>query len=320
MSSQPDLGALFGATEAKTFLGLEACDDLQSIEASSAFIGAPCATPYGSVGAYARNGPASLRTAISALTANIDRHNFDLGGPTFPDGTKRAVDCGDLPWSETDFSENRQTIRRAVSTVVARGVVPIVIGGDDSIPIPMIDAMEDTGKTYTILQIDAHIDWRESHMGETHGLSSTMRRASEMDHIGKIIQVGARGIGSGHSSDFEDAVAWGAKFFTGRDVARHGLQPAIDEIEPGSNVILCIDIDAMDPAIAPNTIGRAPGGLGYYQVLSLIQAAADRGNIAAVDFVEIMPEVDIDGIGGLTVSRLVAATMGIIARQSSENR
>ena len=320
MSSQPDLGALFGATEAKTFLGLEACDDLQSIEASSAFIGAPCATPYGSVGAYARNGPASLRTAISALTANIDRHNFDLGGPTFPDGTKRAVDCGDLPWSETDFSENRQTIRHTVSTVVARGVVPIVIGGDDSIPIPMIDAMEDTGKTYTILQIDAHIDWRESHMGETHGLSSTMRRASEMDHIGKIIQVGARGIGSGHSSDFEDAVAWGAKFFTGRDVARHGLQPAIDEIEPGSNVILCIDIDAMDPAIAPNTIGRAPGGLGYYQVLSLIQAAADRGNIAAVDFVEIMPEVDIDGIGGLTVSRLVAATMGIIARQSSENR
>ena len=317
MSGKPNLAALFGATEAKTFLGLESCDDLDLIDASSAFIGAPCATPYGTVGAYAQNGPASLRKAIGSLTANIDRHNFDLGGPTFPDGTKRAVDCGDLPWSDTDFAANRQTIRQAISQIVSRGVVPILIGGDDSVPIPMIEAMGDTGKSYTILQIDAHIDWRESHMGETHGLSSTMRRASEMAHIEKIIQVGARSIGSGHTSDFEDAVAWGAKFNTGPELHRHGLGPAIAEIPADADVILCIDIDAMDPSIAPNTIGRTPGGLSYYDVLELIRATSERSRIAAVDFVEIMAEVDIDGIGGLTVSRLVAATMGIIARQQA---
>lgn len=320
MSNKPDLAALFGATEAKTFLGLEACEDLETIDASSAFIGAPCATPYGSVGAYAQNGPASLRKAISSLTANIDRHNFDLGGPTFAEGMKRAVDCGDLPWSDSDFAKNRQTIRNAISTVVSRGVVPILVGGDDSIPIPMLDALADTGESYTILQIDAHIDWRESHMGETLGLSSTMRRASEMDHINKIIQVGARGIGSGHSADFDDAVAWGVKFFTGPNVHGHGLQPVIEELGVGDNIILCIDIDAMDPSIAPNTIGRAPGGLSYYQVLELISAAKDQGRIAAVDFVEIMPEVDVDGIGGLTVSRLVATTMGLLARQHEAGR
>lgn len=317
MAGKPDLAALFGATEARTFLGLEACDDLDTIDASSAFVGAPCATPYGSVGAYAQNGPDSLRKAIASLTANIDRHNFDLGGPTFPKGTKRAVDCGDLPWSDSDFAANRQTIHQAISKIVSRGVVPILIGGDDSVPIPMIDALGDTGKSYTILQIDAHIDWRDSHMGETHGLSSTMRRASEMGHIEKIIQVGARGIGSGHSSDYEDALAWGARFFTGLEIHRNGLAPVIDQISPGADVILCIDIDAMDPAITPNTIGRAPGGLSYYDVLDLILAVSERGRIAAADFVEIMPEVDVDGIGGLTVSRLVAATMGIIARQQS---
>lgn len=317
MTGKPNLAALFGATEATTFLGLQACKDLDAIDASSAFIGAPCATPYGSVGAYAQNGPTSLRKAIGSLTANIDRHNFDLGGPTFPEGTKRAVDCGDLPWSESDFAGNRRIIREAISKVVNRGVVPILIGGDDSVPIPMIEAMGDTGKSYTILQIDAHIDWRDSHMGETHGLSSTMRRASEIEHIQKIIQVGARGIGSGHTSDYEDALSWGAKFYTSMDIARHGPDPAIDEITPGSDVILCIDIDAMDPSITPNTIGRAPGGLGFYQVLELILGTSERGQIAAVDFVEIMPEVDVDGIGGLTVSRLVAATMGIIARCQS---
>jgi agmatinase len=317
MSNKPDLAALFGATDASTFLGLEACTNLDTIDASSAFIGAPCATPYGSVGAYAQNGPASLREAISSLTANIDRHNFDLGGPTFPAGTRRAVDCGDLPWSDSNFAKNRDIIRSSVASVVRAGVVPILIGGDDSVPIPMIDAMGETGKSYTILQIDAHIDWRDSHMGESMGLSSTMRRASEMAHIEKIVQVGARGIGSGHSSDYEDAVAWGAKFYTGPDIHRNGLQPAIDEIDTGAEVIVCIDIDSMDPSIAPNTIGRAPGGLSYYKVLELVSAVAHRGTIAAVDVVEIMPEVDIDGIGGLTVSRLVAATMGLIARQQA---
>lgn len=317
LTEKPDLAALFGAKETKTFLGLEACDDLDAIDASSAFVGAPCATPYGSVGAYARNGPDSLHKAIGSLSANIDRHNFDLGGPTFPQGTKRAVDCGDLPWSESDFSANRRTIRQAISKIVAQSVVPILIGGDDSVPIPMIEAMGDTGKSYTILQIDAHIDWRDSHMGETHGLSSTMRRASEMAHIDGIIQVGARGIGSGHSSDLDDAVAWGAKFFTGLDLHRHGLAPVIEHIPRDADIILCIDIDAMDPSIAPNTIGRSPGGLSYFDVLDLILSVAERSRIAAVDFVEIMPEVDVDGIGGLTVSRLVAATMGIIARQQS---
>lgn len=317
MTDKPDLAALFGAVSTETFLGLDACQDFTKMDASSAFIGAPCATPYGSVGAYAQNGPRSLRQAIGSLTANIARHNFDLGGPTFPEGTKRAVDCGDLPWSETDFALNRKTIRDAVSSTLKSNAIPIVIGGDDSVPTPMIDALSDTGERYTILQIDAHIDWRDSHMGETLGLSSTMRRASEMRHIEKIIQVGARGIGSGHSTDFEDAVAWGVKFFTGPDIHAHGLKPALEQIAQGSNVILCIDIDAMDPSIAPNTIGRAPGGLGYYQVLELITGAASRGRIAAVDFVEIMPEADIDGLGGLTVSRLVAATMGVLARQQA---
>jgi agmatinase len=74
----------------------------------------------------------------------------------------------------------------------------------------------------------------------------------------------------------------------------------------------------MDPSIDPNTIGRAPGGFSYYQVLELVMGAAARGRLKAVDFVEIMPEVDIDGIGGLTVSRLIASTMGIIARQQLE--
>ena len=318
MSGKPDLAALFGATSTDTFLGLNRCKDFTSIRASSAFIGVPCATPYGSVGAYAKNGPKSLRQAIASLTANIERHNFDLGGATFPQGTMRAVDCGDLEWDEQDFASNRNAIREAVATIAKNGVVPIVIGGDDSVPIPMIEAMAEVGDDFTILQIDAHIDWRKEHMGERFGLSSTMRRASEMPHIKTIIQVGARGIGSAHSDDYDDAVNWGVKFFTAHQMHQEGITPVLDHIRPNTHLIICFDIDALDPAIAPNTIGRAPGGLSYYQALDLISGAASKAKLSAMDFVEIMPEVDIDGLGGLTVSRLVAASMGIIARQQAK--
>ena len=151
-------------------------------------------------------------------------------------------------------------------------------------------------------------------MGESLGLSSTMRRASEMKHIEHIIQVGARGIGSGHPMDYQDAVDWGVHFVTAYDVHNKGVQCAIDLIQPGANIIICLDVDALDPSIVPGVIGRTPGGLSYFQVLDLIKGASDTGTISAIDFVEYMPEVDVDNLGALVVSRLIANTMGIIAR------
>ena len=316
MNKKPDLATLFGANTSETFLGLPLCKDLEKIDASSAFIGAPCATPYKAFGPYAKNGPSSIRNAVASINANIDRHNFDIDGPIFPEGTKRAVDCGDIPWDKNNFEKNRLIIKNTVSKIIKNGVVPILVGGDDSVPIPMIEAMGSVGDNFTILQIDAHIDWREIHMNERYGLSSTMRRASEMKHIKKIIQVGARGIGSGHPNDYRDALDWGVKFYTAEKVHAMGTDKVIENIESGAYVIVCIDIDSMDPSIAPNVIGRSPGGLTYFQVLSLIKGVAKKANITAIDFVEIMPEVDVDGIGGLTVSRLVATTMGILARQN----
>ncbi len=317
MAKKPDLAALFGATDASTFLGLRRVSPADKFSASSAYIGAPGATPYGSVGAYCHNAPVVLRRAIASLTANIDRYNFDLDGPTFPDGTLPAVDCGDVVFDEADFAKNRSAITQAVTDVLANNAVPIVVGGDDSIPVPMLQALASTGKRYTILQIDAHIDWRESHMGETLGLSSTMRRASEMSHIEHIVQVGARGVGSAHPQDYQDAVDSGVRFVTAGALHREGVTAALDLISPGANIVVCLDVDALDPSIVPGVIGRTPGGLNYHQVLDLITGASDKGRISAIDFVEYMPDVDVDDLGALVVSRLIASTMGVLARQAA---
>ena len=86
----------------------------------------------------------------------------------------------------------------------------------------------------------------ENIWGQTWVLSSTIRCALEMNHIELILQVGARGIGSGHSSDFEDALKLGVKFFTGNKLYMKGIKPVLEQINEIANLIICIDIDAMD--------------------------------------------------------------------------
>ena len=81
-----------------------------------------------------------------------------------------------------------------------------------------------------------------------------MRRASEMPHIDKIIQVGQRGIGSARPTDVQDALDWGVNFVSAREISSGGAVAALNFIEPGSQVIICFDVDAMDPSIMPGAI------------------------------------------------------------------
>jgi len=316
MTIQPDLSALFGSS-ASTFMGIEACTDLDRLDAPVALIGAPCASPYHAVGAYCRHAPDALREATVPLAANLWHHDFDLGGPLFLSAELAAVDCGNLPFDETDGAGNREIIRNAIRIIRGRGAVPITVGGDDSIPIPVLEALGDSRESYTILQLDAHIDWRDEYMGERQGLSSTMRRASEMRHVERIIQVGARSIGSARPQDYRDALDWGVSFVTGYELHKQGVEAALGLIPQGSNIIVTIDADVMDPALVPGVIGRCPGGLNYYQMTDLIKGAAARGRIAAMNFVEFMPERDVAGVGALTFSRLIMTGMGILARQAA---
>ena len=136
MTDKPDLGALFGAPETSTFLGLQACDfcgafseKLSELGARIGLIGAPGATPYSAVGAYCRNGPDALRASIASMSANVERYNFDLGGPVFPEGIGQAVDCGNLPFDEDDPSTNRMNINFVVAVFLDNEMVPIVLGG-----------------------------------------------------------------------------------------------------------------------------------------------------------------------------------------------
>ena len=306
-----DIGNMFGAAGVTTFFGLPAARPGEG-RPGAAILGVPAATPYKDAGAYCAEAPQAMRRALAGYAGAAGHMDFDLGRPVFGDGSQRFVDCGDLDWDKVDFAANRERVRAVVRDILGSGAVPVVLGGDDSIPIPVLQAYEGRGPL-TILQIDAHIDWRDEVGGERWGLSSTMRRTSEMAHVDRMIQVGQRGVGSARPSDHQDALNAGVHFLSARELHRRGIEAVLELIPRGASVFVNLDVDAFDPSLMPAVIGPAPGGLSYTQVIEMLHGVAARARIAGFSIVELFASRDRDGISALTAGRVVCNVLGLIA-------
>lgn len=311
-ADSPTMDAMFGGPASGGLFDIPTAPMGEVGDADIVVIGAPCATPYASVGPYCADAPDAIRSA-DGWAGVLKHHDFDLGGTILAEGTK-AVDWGNLDYSDNDFTANRDGISRAVKTVLDQGAVPLVIGGDDSVPIPVFQAYESHGPI-SIVQLDAHIDWRDEVAGERMGLSSNMRRASEMPWVEAMHQLGARGLGSARPQDFRDATDWGVKFFPMQDIVNRDFGEVTNAMPSDRKVFVNLDIDAMDPAIVPSVIGPAPGGFHYWQVVNLLKAIAERSQIVGLNLVELMPANDIGGRGALVAARLLGVSMGLISRQ-----
>jgi agmatinase len=257
----------------------------------------------------------AIRHASQEDATLIDNWDFDLGGPLFDDGPVCCIDIGNVESRMHDNAGNRARIEQQTRSVLAQSAVPILIGGDDSVPIPFLAGFADNGPVW-VLQIDAHIDWRDEVAGERHGYSSPMRRISEMSHVAGMIQVGLRAVGSARKQELEAAQRYGSRFVTARDIHSSGVDAAFRHIPEGAQCVITLDCDGLDPTIMPGVAARTPGGLTYTQVIDLIAGVGARARIAGFDLVEFYPPADIDGLTALTASRLVVNALGVIARQS----
>jgi len=332
MNDAPSMGDLFGGEAGGGWLNMPrtSIDQIgdQAGQVDIAVLGIGSATPYG-VGSYCHDAPAAIRAARSWPTI-LEQHDFDLFDVTPTDGVLPpgvvAADFGDLdtaPDATPDVTEaNRATIRSAITSLLDAGAVPFVFGGDDSVPIPVLESYCGfAGGPVSILQIDAHLDWRDEVGGETQGLSSNMRRASEMTHVGKIGQLGARGIGSARKADVEAALDYGVGFHTMRRLLEPGgIERAVADLPEGVPVYIALDVDSMDPVVMPAVIGAAQGGLSYWQMMQIFEAVAARAPICGFNMVELMPSRDVNDQGALMASRLGLSMLGMIARQRAASR
>ncbi|MEE9210548.1 MAG: arginase family protein [Kiloniellales bacterium] len=294
----------------QTFCGVPFCDDLGALEAEVAVLGAPHGTPYEpGTPSHAAGGAGAVRGALGWYSTNPEQFDFDSMGPLF--GGARVVDCGDVVGDLHDGARNRSRIEAAVRALRERGAVPLLLGGDDSVPIPLFRAYSEA-RGLTIVQIDAHIDWRDQVKGVREGFSSTMRRASEMAQIERIIQIGARGPGSARAAELDDARAWGAFIHNARAVHAQGVAPALAQVPEAAEVILSIDIDGIDPSVVPGVILPAFGGLDYQQVLDVIHGVAAKATIVGAAFVEYVPEQDPTGRGAQAIARLASNVIAAV--------
>ena len=168
-------------------------------------------------------------------------------------------------------------------SLIDSGKFICMLGGEHSVSGPVIKAHAEKYHDLSVLQIDAHADLRDTYDGTPHSHASIMARVVKDMRIPSV-QVGIRSISADEARLLETGIP--TKIFGARDIV--GKTDWIDEAIAGltDNVYLTIDIDGLDPSIVPTTGTPEPGGLGWYETLTLIRKLAETRKIIGMDLVE----------------------------------
>ena len=301
---QPDLG----------FAGIPVDPDLDHLETDVAIVGVPFGWPYPRPGPTVgcAMAPTAVRRRADRLARFRDHWDFDLAAPMLPTDGARLVDVGDVPGDATDGPGNTPLTEAAIKQILDAGAVPIAIGGDDSVVVPILRAFAGRGPL-TILHVDAHLDFRDEVSGIREGYSSPMRRASEMEHVERIVQVGLRGVGSARRSEVEEARAAGNTLITARELRERGVASVLSQILVDASVFVAFDTDGLDPSVCPAVSAPAPGGLSWDEASDLLGGIGSR--LVGAAFTEVVPALDVNELSALVVARLMLRAAGNVHRR-----
>src|SRR5499426_295166 len=298
-----------------TFLFSELALDLDGLDADIAFLGIPYGSAYSfeDVSNEQSRMPTAMRQASDRIVRSLERYDFDLGGPLYDGRNIRSVDCGDVRTDIKDMKSHIDRAEQAVRKILNAGALPIVLGGDHAIPIPVLRAFEGRGPI-TLIHIDQHLDWRDDVNGVTDGLSSPIRRASEMQHIADIFQIGLRATGSARQEEVDAARAYGAHLISAYELHDVGMDAILARIPAGGQYYVTIDLDGIDCADAPAVAAPMPGGVSFLQARRLVRGLVQKGRVVGMDVVEITPKADVNSITCITAGRLIVNLIGTAVR------
>lgn len=290
--------------------------DWAALDADVAILGAPfdAGTQFR---AGARFGPRGVREASTLFSfghAGAYDHEDDV---TYLPGNVNIVDIGDADIVHTDTETSHANIEAGVRAILDAGALPVVIGGDHSINIPCIRAFDGQGDIH-ILQIDAHLDFVDVRHGVRHGHGNPMRRAAEQDYVTGLTQVGIRNVSSTAKEGYDDSRAMGSDIISVRQAREMGLRGVLAHVPTGARLYVTIDIDAFCPSIAPGTGTPSHGGFLYYEVVELLQAAAERHEIVGIDLVEVAPDYDPSGSTSILAAQVLLNFLGFIFHARSQ--
>ncbi|MDB5665174.1 agmatinase [Cypionkella sp.] len=285
-------------------------EDWSKIDADVAVMGAPF--DFGTqFRAGARFGPRSVREASTLFSfghAGAYDHEDDC---TYLPAAVRIVDIGDADIIHTDTTRSHENIRTGVKAMLDAGALPVVIGGDHSVNIPIIQAFEGHGDIH-IFQIDAHLDFVDERHGVKVGHGSPMRRAAEKAYVTGLTQVGIRNVSSTSREGYEAARAMGTDILSVRQARALGPEAVVARIPKGARVYVTLDIDGFCPSIAPGTGTPSHGGFLYYEVLEMLQAIAKNHEVVGMDLVEVAPDYDHTQSTSILAAQILLNFLGFI--------
>lgn len=248
----------------------------------------------------ASKGPDSLRLA-SNYYEFFERHGNRI--PICPmSGTlenKKILDFGNVP---------RDDLYRLVFDIVSTKKIPITIGGDHSITTIILQAIYDTfeGEKISLLYFDAHPDFVSS---TRNYYGSVITDSSGYINFTKSILIGTR---AAEMEELKNASKQKLEIITPIDIIEIGINATVKKIiaKCGSNkVYLSVDLDCMDPGVAPGVSVPAPGGLFPVDLIYMIKKISENMQILGMDIVELSPDYDLDQNTANHAARILMETI-----------
>jgi len=267
----------------------------------AAFIGVPL-----DIGTSHRPGARFGPRQIRAESCLLRPYNMATGAAPFD--ALQVADLGDVPINTYSLLKSVDIITAYYTEVLGHGCIPLTLGGDHTIALPILRAMATQHGPVAIVHVDAHADVNEDMFGERIAHGTPFRRAVEEGLLdcNKVTQIGLRGTGYA-ADDFDWPRRQGFTIVPAHEVWHQSLAPVMEEVRQrvgNTPCYLSFDIDGIDPAYAGGTGTPEIGGLTVPQALEIIRGC--RGlNIVGADLVEVSPPYDTTGNTALLGANLL---------------
>lgn len=262
--------------------------------------------PYEATACF-RKGTAKAPQAIIDVSPQMEWFDNELRGEFF----KNGIETRPTLKAARSVDKQIENVRKAVSGIVEEEKFPIMLGGEHSITAGAVAALAEVYPDLTVLQIDAHADLRDEFDGQKYSHACVMRRVLELTP--NLVQVGIRSFSLEESQQCPMQIA---NLFT-PDVIRY-LPNWVDSVvaKIKGPVYITIDMDGLDPSVAPGVGTPEPDGLNWKQVTQLLRSVFENRQVVGADIVETLP------IPNNPITEFVAAKLAykmISYNESAEN-
>lgn len=290
-----------------SFMRLPMVNDLKGLDV--AVLGVPM-----DIGTSWRSGTRFGPGEVRRQSAMIRPYHIATGAAPFD--SLQVADIGDLAVNTFSLEKTLKIIESSYDSILNYDVMPMAIGGDHAMTLPILRAVHRRHGPLAVIQVDAHADVNDEMFGERETHGTVFRRAYEEGLLipEKMYQVGLRGTGY-TAEDFTEAQGWGFQQFPAQELWHRSLAPLSGEIRrdigTDTPVYLTYDIDSLDPAFAPGTGTPEIGGLTTAQAMELIRGFKGL-NIVGCDMVEVSPQYDTSGNTALVAANLMFEMLSIL--------